>query len=322
MRVAIVNDVAGVGRLEQRALREAGVEADFFDVPRPGARWPFWAKALVGPVRLMASIPLIARLHEYDLVHVHFVSQGFLGALSGRPYVLHAHGSDLHANLRRPLLRAWSRMWMRRARGIFYVTPNLAGFLRDFAEKAVLLPNPVDLDRFAHIEPPSAVARGLLFMRLEAIKGPDVVFDAVSEVARHLKLSAVSWGPLAESYRDRYGDVVEFIDPVPHDQVPDMLSRTDVVVGQLRQGAMGLSELEALAAARVVLMRLDATDDPPPVINVSSGDEILSAIVRLQNEPDEVSRIARSGREWVRAHNGLSVHADALNAAYAKAMRR
>ena len=198
-RIAIVNDVAGVAKAEVAALRASGWDADFHEIRAVGARWPRWAKVLVAPIRLALAVPLVVRLRRtrYDLVHVHFLSQGFIGALSGHPYVLHAHGSDLHANFKNPLYRAWTALWMRGAARIIYVTPNLSGYLRDYAGKSVLVENPIDVERFAGVDTPTRLASALVFMRLEPVKGPDVVFDSVDEIAAHVTLSAVAWGPLA-----------------------------------------------------------------------------------------------------------------------------
>jgi glycosyltransferase involved in cell wall biosynthesis len=326
-RIAIVNDVAGVATAEARALRGSGWDADFFDVAKPAARWPRWAKPLTAPLRFAVALPLILRLRRggYDIVHVHFVSQGYIGALSGRPFVLHAHGSDLHRNLQNSLYRAWTRLWMRRARAIFYVTPNLRPFLGDFAAKSRLVPNPVDTERFASIPPPAVVARVLVFMRLEPVKGAEAVFAGVDGIARVVEVAAMAWGPLASSLKQTYGGRVTFIETVPHDAVPSLLSRFDAVIGQMLQGVPGLSELEAMASGRLVLMRLDASlypQDLPPVVSVADAGEIVPALERLRNDPAEVARISRAGRDWVEAHHSLGAHVDALKAAYLEAMRR
>src|ERR1700716_141407 len=123
-RIAIVNDVAGVGSLQAKLLNAAGYSATFIDLPKPGASLPLWAKLFVLPVRLARYIPIIRHLRRgnYDLVHIHFVSQGFIGLLVGKPFYIHAHGHDLHTNMSNPLLRWVSRQAMNRARAIFYVT--------------------------------------------------------------------------------------------------------------------------------------------------------------------------------------------------------
>jgi glycosyltransferase involved in cell wall biosynthesis len=316
-RVAIVNDVAGVARLEVVALREAGWQVDFHDLPKPGARWPRWLKPIAFPVRILLSLPVILRLRRgsYDIVHVHFLSQGFAGAGSGRPFVLHAHGSDLHLNLANPLLRAWTRMWLRRARGIFYVTPNLRAYLSDYADKAALVPNPVDTARFKDIAPPESLANVLVFMRLDPIKGAETVFAAIDDLARLALVAAMDWGPLAAGYKAQFGARVEFLAPVTHDKVPALLARFDAVIGQMEQGVPGLSELEALAAGRVVLMRLDpalAGEDPPPVVDAANGGDLVERIRALQGDPAEVRRLSSVGREWVERNHSLRAHAEIL----------
>jgi glycosyltransferase involved in cell wall biosynthesis len=107
--------------------------------------------------------------------------------------------------------------------------------------------------------------------------------------------------------------------------VPDLLAGADAVIGQMRQGVPGLSELEALAAGRVVLMHLDLSlypSDRPPVVDVASGQEIAKAIARLQENPQELARMSGAGREWVRAHHSPEAHVDALKDVYAAVMRR
>jgi len=323
-RIAIVNDIAGVARAEVDALRESGWEVDFYEVRAPGARWPRWAKVLVAPVRLARSLPLIVRLRRgrHDLVHTHFVSQGFIAAFSGRPYVLHAHGSDLHQNLKNPFYRAWTRMWLGGARGIFYVTPNLESYLSRYRAKARLLPNPIAMERFAATPAPQALRRVLIFMRLDPVKGSDAVFAVADELSRLVEVAAVDWGPLAGAYRQAYGASVRFLERVPPERIPELLAGFDAVIGQMELGVPGLSELEAMAAGRAVLMRLEPSlfpSDPPPVVNVAGGRELVAAIERLRNEPDELARLSAAGREWVRRNHSRDAHVEALKAAYREA---
>lgn len=320
-RVAIVNDVAGVGPLEAEALRRAGWHADFFDLPKPGAGWPRWAKLLTLPYRLALYVPVVWRLRRggYDLVHVHFVSQGVVGALAGRPYFLHAHGSDLHLNFRSSLMRRWSERWMRGARAIFYVTPNLAEFLVKFRASSQLLPNPIDVERFADISLPERIHDVLIFMRLLEVKGPEVAFAGVGDVTGTFSVTAIDAGPLAPVLKQRYGDHVDFIAPVAHDEIPGLLARHQAVIGQMRQGVPGLSELEAMAAGRVVLMALDSRlypTDPPPVVDARSAADIAHGLNELRDDAAGIGRLAGAAREWVQTHHSLQAHAEALIRAY------
>jgi glycosyltransferase involved in cell wall biosynthesis len=320
-RIAIVNDIAGVAQLEVAGLRHAGWDVDFYELPKPGASWPVWAKALTLPVRLAMYLPVVLSLRRgrYDLVHVHFVSQGVVGAASGRPFFLHAHGSDLHLNMRNALMRWWSRAWMKRARGVFYVTPNLAGFVASLGPKAKLVPNPVETALFAAVPTPHRVENVLVFMRLEPIKGAEIAFEAADQIAGVVSLAALDWGPQAAGYRGRHAKHVHFIPPVPHGDVPELLAHYDAVIGQLAQGVPGLSELEAMAAGRVVLMRLDADlfpGDAPPVVNVRSGKEIVAALDRLRGDAAEVRRLSEAGRAWVERNHGIDAHVQTLIESY------
>jgi O-antigen ligase/glycosyltransferase involved in cell wall biosynthesis len=324
LRVAVVNDIAGVGSLQARLLREAGYAADFMDLPKPGASLPFPAKLLLLPVRLVAYIPVIWRLRRtpYDWLHIHFVSQGFIALLVGKPYFIHGHGADLHTNLHNPLLRWVSRLSMRHAKAIFYVTPDLEPYLKEFKSKAHLLPNALEPAFFEGIHPPVELRKVLIFTRLYPIKGPEAIFEAVPALSELVSLTAISWGPLSAGLRERYGGLVRFIDRIPHEQVPSMVDGFDAVIGQMKLGILSLSELESLARGRVVFMHLDRAlyaDDPPPVVDVADGAALVAAMRRLQSDRDERQRRSHAGREWVARHHSVKNHLRILRQAYVAA---
>ncbi len=320
-RIAIVNDVAGVGSLQARILNAAGYSADFIDLPKPGASWPFLAKLLVLPVRLVQYIPIIRQLRDtnYDFVHIHFVSQGFIGQFVGKPYFIHGHGHDLHANMSNPLLRWVSRRAMKGARAIFYVTPDLAQYLAEFRSKSYLLPNPLEPEFFQGVTAPSALRKVLIFTRLYPVKGPEEIFAASPQLAKSVELTAISWGPMSGRMREMFGRYVKFIDRVPHEQVPSLIDGFDAVIGQMKLGILSLSELEAMARGRIVFMRLDQSlyaDDPPPVVNVGGGEDLEAAILRLQKDPAEIARLSKAGREWVARRHGLESYLTVLRRGY------
>jgi len=322
-RIAIVNDVAGVGSLQAKILNAAGYSADFIDLPKPGASWPFLAKLLVLPVRLVQYIPIIRqlRIDSYDFVHIHFVSQGFIGQLVGKPYFIHGHGHDLHTNMSNPLLRWVSRRGKKGARAIFYVTPDLAQYLTEFRSKSYLLPNPLEPEFFENVQTPTKLRKVLIFTRLYPVKGPEEIFEAAPRLAKSVDLTAISWGPMSGRLREKFGQLVKFIDRVPHQQVASLIDGFDAVIGQMKLGILSLSELEAMARGRIVFMRLDQTlyaDDPPPVVDVKSADELVAAVERLQNDSDELARLSNAGRAWVARRHGLESYFKVLREGYSE----
>lgn len=323
-RIAIINDIAGVGSLQTKILNDAGYDAAFIDLPKPAAAWPWLAKLAAMPYRLALYVPIIRRLRrsDYDLVHIHFVSQGFIGILIGKPFVLHAHGHDVRTNLSNPLLRWISRLAMKHAIAIFYVTPDLRQYLAGYAGKAFLLPNPLPPVFFENVQPPTRLRRVLIFTRLDPIKGPQELFSVADELSGLVDVTTISWGLLASRLRAQHSGRIQFIDRVSPDRVPALIDQFDAVIGQMKLGILSLSELEAMARGRMVFMRLDRSlyaDDPPPVVDVASGDELVRELRRLQSDPEEMRRISDAGREWVRRRHGLDGYLTVLRRGYADA---
>ena len=321
-RVAVVNDIVGVGSMQARTLSAAGYAADFMDLPKPGASLPFFAKLLLLPVRLVAYIPVIWRLRRtpYDWLHIHFVSQGFIALLAGKPYFIHGHGADLHSNLKNPLLRWVSRLSMQKSMAVFYVTPDLLPYVTEFQSKAYLLPNPLEPAFFENLHQPAGLRKVLIFTRLYPIKGPEEIFAATPELSQLVSLTAISWGPMSAGLRDRYGKFVTFVDRVPHEQVPQMVDGFDAVIGQMRLGILSLSELESMARGRVVFMHLDRSlyeGDPPPVVDVADAAGLVSAVRQLQQDPDEMGRLSEAGRDWVARNHGVANYLKILRGVYA-----
>ena len=97
------------------------------------------------------------------------------------------------------------------------------------------------------------------------------------------------------------------------------LQQFDIVIGQMHQGILSLSEIEALAAGRPVITGIDWTlyeEDPPPVIAANSAEGIIQAMKQLRGDPSELIRLARAGPDWVRRNHGFTHHLELLEAAY------
>jgi glycosyltransferase involved in cell wall biosynthesis len=321
-RIALVHDIAGVANTQARLLRDAGHEVDQIALSELGASWSWPAKAITIPIRLAAYIPVVAKLRRtrYDVVHIHWLTQGVVGSMIGRPFFVQAHGSDLHVNLRSATLGAVTRRVLERARLVFYVTPNLRAFMPDFDRKLRFLPNPVDVAALRQGRAPgSELSRALIFARLDPVKGVDEIYAAAERLSQIVSLTGLDWGPVREEYAQRYGGMVRFVPPVPHAEVGVFLHGFDLVIGQMRQGILSLSELEAMAAGRPVITGIDWSlypDDPPPVVGVTNADGIVAAVERLKGDPAEVARLSREGPDWVERNHGFARHLRLLEDAY------
>lgn len=322
-RIALVHDVAGVAQTQARILREAGHDVDHLALSDFGADWSAFAKAITLPVRLALYLPTIIRLRRgrYDVIHIHWVPRGIVGLLSGKPFLIQAHGSDLHMHVNTPGLRALCRAVLERARTIFYVTPNLEPFIHRFASKSAYLPNPINTAAL-DIGPavPRRLRRAVIFMRLDPVKGVERVFPAVERLAAMgIELTALKWGPLSDEYAKRYSGMVRFVDPVPHERIGSFLSAFDLVIGQMEQGALGLSELEAMAAGRPLISGIDRSmypGDKPPVVSSYDPDELVEQVARLKDDSRRLENLFREGRAWVRRNHGFERHLELLESIY------
>jgi glycosyltransferase involved in cell wall biosynthesis len=321
-RIALVHDVAGVAETQAEILRSAGHEVDHLRLPDFGANWPWLAKAVTFPVRLLLYLPTVWRLRRdpYDVIHIHWVSRGIVGLLSGKPFLIQAHGSDLHQSVHTPGMFTLSSHVLEKARVIFYVTPNLKSYIRRFADKLCYLPNPINVRAMTDApRAPEQVRKVIIFMRLDPVKGVDRVFPATERLASETEVTALRWGPLSDEYARRYGDVVRFVDPVPHDEIGAFLARFDLVIGQMEQGALGLSELEAMAVGRPLISGIDRDlypGDKPPVVSSYSADELVEQVARLKDDPKRLANLSHEGAEWVRRNHGFDRHLQLLESAY------
>lgn len=319
-RIALVHDVAGVAAVQARLLRGAGHHVDEIPLSTFGARWRWPAKAVALPLRFSAYLPVVNRLkgEKYDIVHIHWLANGVVGVLAGGEFFAQAHGSDVHRNLDNPVYRWVTHPVLRNAKAVFYVTPNLPAYMKDYREKLVYLPNPVDLD-----DPPGPapgrVSNVLVFTRLDPIKGVDRIFPAVERLRKAAGVTALDWGPLAKEYVRRYEGSVTFVKPIPHAEVGAFLGKFDLVIGQMKQGILSLMEIEALGAGRPLVTAVDWSlypEDPPPVIAASSPDAIATAVESVREDSVELARLSREGREWAVRNHGYARHLRLLEAAY------
>ena len=319
-RITMVHDIAGVAEVEARLLREAGHEVTMVRLSSLGAGWSWPWKILGLGLRLLSFLPIVARLRQQppEILHIHWVPMGVIGVLSGRPFFLSAHGSDLHQHFRNPVLRAVSHAILRRARCVFYSTPNLAAFLASIEVPCVELPNPVDVDAYPARRPHPG-HEVLLFTRLDPIKGVEAILPAAVEISGTARVTGLAWGPLKADYMRRYADAVSFVDPVPHEAIPAFLAGFDAIVGQMNQGILSLAEIEALAAGFPVVTGIDWAlygADPPPVIEAHDSASIAAAVRALLTRGPGASDGSREARDWVRRNHGFEKHLAVLEREY------
>ncbi|HYM83425.1 MAG TPA: glycosyltransferase family 4 protein [Candidatus Dormibacteraeota bacterium] len=322
MRVAQVNDIAFVGSTLVRALREEGISSELIEPARPGAGIAYPWKAVTLPLRVagLVSAGMHVRRGGFDLAHVHYARLGLVGPIGGRPYVLHCHGSDIRGVRPRSPWGVEVAPFLRGAALVYYATPDLRPWVEAFRRDSRFLPNPIEIPEDAAPEEPRFDV--LVGVRLHPIKGSESIASTLAAVRRlrpGTTVTIVDQGPDVPLVREAAGSPVRVIRPVPHEEMPRLLRAHRVAVGQLRLGALGNHELEALATGTPVATAFsfqDAYDEAPPILEAPDPERLAALIVGLLDDEGARRALGDAGRRWVATHHGSGTIATRVAADY------
>ena len=258
-----------------------------------------------------------------DIVHVHYGLFGYY-QWGVENSVMHLHGSDVTSNLPSRILGPVVRRSIRNAKVVLYSTPNLEGTVRELRPDAIWLPNPVDLPSYSDDEPHRAEHGGvrvLFCSRWDSEKGTDKLLELTARLRLALpgvELVGLDWG----SGRKAAAAAGVHLTPVmSKSSFHKWLRSSDLIVGQVGGGALGISDLEALSSGTPTVARFtypDAYPTPPPLLN-EAEDDLLELVLDGINNPQHSTLDARSARmSWVREFHEPSRVVDRLATIYSE----
>ena len=307
MRIAEINDIASVASEIGEGLRQRGHEVDLFEPRLFGARLHPYLKPATIPFRGLDWLDLARRVRggKYDLVHIHYAYLGNLGVLGRFPYILHCHGTDLRgANaLTSPIIKNA----MKRARHVFYATPDLEAWALPLRSDAEFLPNPIDTGTFTPSAPSSEASGIFVYSALTDVKGAGKILEAcriLSNERPDVRITAIAWGPYAGQFEQLPN--VRMIAKQPRWKLPAIINEHAVILGQTRLGIAGMAELEAMSCGRPVVAWFNmgaAYTDPPPFFSPETPEGIARAAMELLDDPKARDDVGERGRDWVVRHH-------------------
>jgi len=226
----------------------------------------------IAPGNAMHVCPQIAaavRRSDAEVVHAHNYHSFplFFAALGvgDRKFVVttHYHGGSASSVRDRllSLYRPFGRWAVRRADEVIAVSEWEKGQLAsDFDVDATVIPNGVNVERFAEAEPVERDRPYLLTVgRLEEYKGVQHVIRAMVKLPEYDLLVAGS-GPYREELEritreEEVADRVEFLGYVDDEQLPGLYAGAEVYVTMSEFEAYGMTVAEALAAETPCVVR-------------------------------------------------------------------
>lgn len=306
-----VGDVAGVATTLTEGLREHTrwhVQAIDLSQPSGGGRIRRSLEMPSRGIRARRTVRSAVRQHRPDVVHVHWARFApFIGS-TGRPTVIHAHGSDVRGRSASIPGRIVQRS-LDRADAVLVSTPDL---IEDVGARARYLPNPVDTRCFA----PSVQSLRrddrptvLLFSRLIDVKGARSLLDSARLIfARVPGVRVVGLrGGTYDAEASTLG--VEMISRQTKIELTQLLASVDVVVGQLRLGSLGLSELESMSCGKpvVAFVRPGLYPAHIPIISASTAEQVAHECSRLLADEPAAGLLGRQARSYVIEHHDTAV---------------
>ena len=276
---------------------------------RAGGRWRH--------VVLARDTLRAARRFRPDVVYAHFLAPaGFFAALATRaPLVVTAHGQDVENAKANTLVRAATRLVVRRASAVVAVSEWLRDRLESLVPaargKTEVIDCGVDLALFTPRDQDAARAAvewdpdGPAFVCVGSLTARKNVLRLARAFERYGAGSLVFLGdgPLRGALEGRPG--IRLAGAVAHERVPDWIAACDVLCQPSLVEPFGLATLEALASGRPVV----ATSVGGPAEFVPAGAGVLvdpqddDALLAALGTAAELPRPNAAGIEAARAHD-------------------
>jgi glycosyltransferase involved in cell wall biosynthesis len=261
---------------------------------------------------------------KFDAIHVNFAYSGILPLILGKTYYLECHGSDVRRNLKLPLIGWMTKLAIKKAKKVFYATPDLYQYIHKIRSDAIYIPDPVDTKLFSPYKKikrtKGEVIKILVCTKLTNAKGGKKIIALVKKLSNlnkkiiftifklayvpndFAKISDIDHKYLAVQSHELNKDYIKLINPVAHTAFVNLIQDHDLVIGQFAIGSLGVSELESLSCEKIVVTYVNRSyyrENPPPIIWSKSTNSLTNHILKIINNPSNFREISKKSREWI-----------------------
>jgi glycosyltransferase involved in cell wall biosynthesis len=275
------------------------------------------------------TLDYISDAEDYDIIHAHshlFFSSNvaaMYGRVSDTPLAVTCHGlisQRVPEWLSKAHLRTMGKLTYNAADVSFCYTEAERSVLRDIGVDADIqvISNGVDTERFS--------PTGEHYDQIEATDGPALLFvgrlvegkrpqdaiaamETVRETFPDANLYLCGDGPLMEDLREtvatkRLTDAVTFLGRVPYREMPAVFRAADLFLLPSRTEGFPRTIMEALACETPVIsthleQTADVVEQTGETVDVCDPDGLATEIMGLVDDPAQLSKLGRRGRQIV-----------------------
>lgn len=284
--------------------------------------------------KIKSRLNLIKIIREYDIVETH-VPFSIYSQFSGVPYVAYDAGWIRYFPYQKGIRSKLARRGYRKARNVIITNPDtfeIADSLPYLDKKrTVFCPFAIDPDKYKpHPEKELRAKYAkenelLLFSPARQIwkeKGNDKMIRAYAKFVKEIpnaKFLMVAWSDdeansIALANSLGISDKIEWVKPVPKNQLIRYYNAADIILDQFVLGSWGTSTPEAMSCGKPVLMYykkgyiMRAFGEEPPIPNSFTEDEIYGNLLMLAKNEDSRAELGKKSRDWIiRTHSSRIV---------------
>jgi glycosyltransferase involved in cell wall biosynthesis len=312
LKILHINNVADMGRLLSEALNEEGFDTYFLDISSKTAKLPNFLKYLLFLERLFPvwQIWKFILKNKIDVIHVHYFSAFIWFWFFPGKKILHAHGCDVRTTAKWRILI--NRFLIKKADLVLYSTPDLKACIDDLQHESYFLPNITEENLiYKALEKPKGDLpqrkKILFYSSLSEIKGAKAALEAIKQVK--------SKNNDVDAYVLDFGDLSHLVGQYPVIPLPkqkkenlfQLASEMDFILGQLHLGAIGVSELEAMLLGKNIIANFQYAKSyptPPPLFSTSEDPAEISKIMLEMLEGKVPLHSKEEIANWVRTFHG------------------
>ncbi|OPY62540.1 MAG: Alpha-monoglucosyldiacylglycerol synthase [Pelotomaculum sp. PtaU1.Bin065] len=283
---------------------------------------------------------------EYDLLHLADVNPMY-GLIDGtKPYVAFEHGTLRDIPFEDSARGRLLSLAYKKARKVIITNCDCIRSAKSLnLDNYVFIPHPIDDEKF---HPRASNLRKDFEEKYNAnfiiffparqsydIKGTDQALKAFGEFIRRYPKSLLiisQWGEDKDNAELLIRELgieshVHKISPLTRLQLVEYYNMADVVFDQFTIGAFGTTTPEALSCGKPLFLYLDesvhrwAFSEMPPVINVSSDEEIFKALIKCRENAQYVKDLSIASRLWIKKYHGWKTVTDCLIKVYEEALK-